>query len=176
MHHSTVLQPDAVHSLSYFLAKLVNVGVFPATPPTSRSQPSFFQTTLPTIRAKLQAEDFNDYSNFWSSVLLGLPTNFTLRSVLISLFASLSAIERAVDSAPPQRVLVKREAYLLSKIVGYLTPQKEELWESAIAIISGRNWDVGRARIFVCWVSGGSQGGPVDEQGHTKSPSRRSHF
>ncbi|KAF8232355.1 telomeric DNA binding protein [Tricholoma matsutake] len=161
---STENGQDAVHSLSYFLAKLVNVGVFPATPPTSRSQPSFFQTTLPTIRAKLQAEDFNDYSNFWSSVLLGLPTNFTLRSVLISLFASLSAIERAVDSAPPQRVLVKREAYLLSKIVGYLTPQKEELWESAIAIISGRNWDVGRARIFVCWVSGGSQGGPVDEQ------------
>jgi hypothetical protein len=61
---------------------------------------------------------------------------------------------------------VKREAYLLSKIVGHLAPQKEELWESASAIISGRDWDVGRARIFVCWISGGSEGGQIEEQGH----------
>jgi telomere length regulation protein len=146
------------------------VGVFPTTPPISRSQPSFFQTTLTTIRSRLEAEVSNDYSNLWSSLLLSLPTNFTLRSVLISLFASLSPMERAVDDAPRQRALVKREAYLLHKIVGHLTPQKEELWESASAIISGRDWDMGHARFFVCWVSGGSEGGRVDEQGYKFCP------
>jgi len=152
--------------VSYLLAKLVNQGVFPTTSPISRSQPSFFQTTLGTIRARQEGEASSNYSNLWSSLLLGLPTNFALRTCLISLFASLSPLDRAVDCAPQERALVRREAYLISKVVGKLTPQKEELWESATAIITGRNWDLGRARIFVCWVSGGSQGGQIDEQGH----------
>ena len=166
----TVMQPDALSSVSYLLAKLVNVGAFPATPPISRSQPSFFQTTLIMIRARLEAESSNEYSDLWSYLLLGLPTNFTLRSVLISLFASLPTIECALDIAPQQRVLVKREACLLNNIIGYLTPQKDELWESASAIILGKGWDVGRARIFACWVSGGSLGKGVDEQGHGYCP------
>jgi telomere length regulation protein len=165
-HYSVVLRADAVHPMSYLLAKLVHVGVFPSTPPISRSQPSFFQATLTTIRARLETEASGNYSTFWSSLLLGLPTNFALRSILISLFASLSTIEPATDSVPQRRALVKREACLLSKIVGHLTVQMDELWESASAIILGRDWDVGRARIFVCWVSGGSEGGQIDDQGH----------
>jgi telomere length regulation protein len=165
-HYSTLWHPDALlPSVAYLLAKLVNLGVFPATTPISRSQPSFFQTTLTTIRVRFEAEASKGYSNFWSSLLLGLPTNFALRSVLISLFASLLPIERAVDCAPQQRTVVKREARLLSMIVGNLTPKKEELWESVSAIITGKDWDVGRARIFVCWVSGGSQGEQIDDQG-----------
>lgn len=169
----TVVQSDALPSVSYLLAKLVNVGVFPASPPISRSQPSFFQTTLPTIRARLEAESSGNYSNCWSSLLLGLPTNFTLRSVLISLLASLPAIERALGIGPQWGALVKREACLLNKIIGYLTPQKDELWETTSAIILGKSWDVGHARIFACWVSGGSLGKRVDENGHKSCPLER---
>jgi telomere length regulation protein len=172
VHYRNVLQPDAVPSVSYLLAKLVNLGVFPATPPISRSQPSFFQTTLTTIRERLEADVSSDYSNLWSSLLLSLPTNFALRSVLISLFASLSAIDHATDTALQQRALVKREACLLSMLVGELTRQKGELWDTATAIILGKDWGVGHARIFVCWISGGSQGGKTDEQGRKHLSSR----
>ena len=158
--------PDAVPSVAYLVAKLVNLGVFPSVIPVSRSQPSFFQITLHTVRGRLEGERSINYSNFWSSLVLGLPTDSALRSVLTSLFSSLSVQNLAADPSQ-QRPLVKRESYLLNKIVGDLIPQKEELWESVLAIISGGRWDVGHARIFVCWVSGGSCGGQVNEQGQT---------
>ncbi|CDO69030.1 hypothetical protein BN946_scf184834.g37 [Trametes cinnabarina] len=41
------LSQEWVSSIAYLLAKLVNVGVFPASPPALPGQPSFFQATLP---------------------------------------------------------------------------------------------------------------------------------
>lgn len=40
-------QRDCIEPLSYLLQKLVNIGLFPPNPPTSRSQPSFFPLHTP---------------------------------------------------------------------------------------------------------------------------------
>lgn len=70
-----------------------------------------------------------------------------------------------MKDTPVQRASIKKEAQLLSGITGHITPDKEELWESASAIVLGRDWDVGQARVFVCWLSGGSRDGRVNKQG-----------
>jgi len=152
---STIPSPNL--SIAYLLSKLVNVGVFPAYPPISRSQPSFFQTTLPTIRARSNTT----YSKYWASLFLTLPSSLTLQSVLKSLFASLHT-----PATNKERVGVRQEAAVLSAIVGKLSPERPELWEITIALITSRNWEEHHARIFVCWVSGGSpEGASVDFKG-----------
>lgn len=98
-------------------------------------------------------------------MLQGLPSSLALQSVLRSLFASLQSLERVTDAMPLERARVKQEASLLAGMLGPLTPEKEELWESVSAIILGRDWDIGYARVFVCCISGGSRGGKVEEKG-----------
>ncbi|RDB24234.1 DNA replication checkpoint protein tel2 [Hypsizygus marmoreus] len=161
---STKPTKDAIPSVSYLLAKLVNMGLFPATPPVSRSQPSFFMTTLSAIRARLASDDVMSYSNFWSSIFLGLPSSLVLQSILTSLLASLTPLKRPTSDAPFERALVKRDALVLNGITGYLTPENAELWESACAIVIGKDWDIGHARIFVCWMCSASRSGRVNEQ------------
>ncbi|KAF8061522.1 telomere length regulation protein-domain-containing protein [Lyophyllum atratum] len=160
---SSKLSKDAVPSLSFLLSKLVNLGVFPLAPSISRSQPSFFQATLATIRVRLAAENATSYSAMWSSLFLGLPSSLTLQSILTSMLASLPQLTHTTGSMQSQRLEVKKEARLVNGITGNVTPEKEELWEAALAIILGKDWDVGHARIFVCWLSGGSQDGKVHE-------------
>ncbi|TFK42888.1 telomere length regulation protein-domain-containing protein [Crucibulum laeve] len=163
--HTLSSQPspkDALHSVTYLIVKLVNLGVFPPTPPTARSQPSFFQTALPTIRSRLKAEDAKAYSSCWSTLMLDVPSSLSLRSILTSLFASLSTVEPSLDPSLFHRVRVKEETQILSEVVGCVTPDKEELWETATSLIIGRDWDEARARIFICWVSGGSMDGKVN--------------
>lgn len=145
---------DEVPSVTYLIAKLVNIGIFPSAPPTSRSQPSFFQTTLPTIRSRFNAERSTSYPSFWSEMLLSLPSTFTLQTILVSLFSSLSEIIPSADTSSQQRALVKQEAVLLHTLVSPLTSQNSELWECVSAVILGREWSEGHARIFVCWVAG----------------------
>jgi telomere length regulation protein len=158
-------QADSVPSIAYLLAKLVGLGVFPATPSILRSQPSFFETNLATIRTRLESSELAKYSEFWTSLLQGLPSSMALQSVLRSLFASLHSLDYVADSGPLERARVKREARLLAGLTGPLTPEKEELWESALAIMLGRDWDIGYARIFVCWISGGPLRGKIDAKG-----------
>src|ERR1700761_1440335 len=102
-------------SITYLFTKLVNVGAFPASKPTSPSQHSFFLSTLPTIRARLSKEGTAGelYSAFWASLLEALPSSFTLQSVLTSLFAHISVPHPPLDPSPSSRALVKREAVLL---------------------------------------------------------------
>ena len=153
-----------VSSTTFLLTKLVNVGLFPPTPPTSRSQPSFFRATLPKIRIKLGEESSAVYSAFWSEIVLALPSTFTLQAILVSLLASLSEVATATDPSSHQRALVKREARLLRSLVGSLSAGNEELWECVSAVILGREWSEGFGRIVVCWVAE-SRKGQVDEQG-----------
>ncbi|KAJ6623438.1 telomere length regulation protein-domain-containing protein [Mycena sp. CBHHK59/15] len=152
---SPSLREYEVSSLTYLLTKLVNVGTFPAAPPTSLSQPSFFQTSLPQIRARLVQENSASYSAVWSKILRGFTSSFTLQSILTSLFGSMSA-ESSLEDSAPQRAMVKREALLLRGLVGPFPSAKEdvELWESISAVVLGRDWSEGHARIFVCWASG----------------------
>ncbi|KAJ6547365.1 telomere length regulation protein-domain-containing protein [Mycena capillaripes] len=142
-----------VASVTYLLMKLVNLGMFPATQPSSRSQPSFFQATLPKIRVRLTQENSAAYSAAWSGILRGFSSSFTLRSILTSLFGSLSADSNTEDS-PHQRAMVKRESFVLLGLLGPVIADDVELWESISAVILTREWSEGHARIFVCWVSG----------------------
>lgn len=147
------IQEHEVVSLTYLLTKLVNLGTFPAAPPSSRSQPSFFQATLPQIRVRLTQESFAAYSATWSRLLRGFSSSFTLQSILTSLFGSLSA-DSCTDSSQHQRAMVKRESLVLLGLLGPAVSNDTELWESISAVILTREWNEGHARIFVGWVSG----------------------
>ena len=161
----------------YLLEKLTNHGVFPPTPPVSRTQPSFFQVTSSAIHARLASEDAVAYSCFWASLFTKLPSSLTLQSILTSLLASIPPLQHGTDDVPSQRALVRQKARLLNGIVGSITPKKEELWESACAIITRRKWDIGMARVVVCWLSGGAGNEKVDDQGMFARPGHplRSH-
>ena len=159
---------DGVASVTVLLTRLVKLGVFPPSPPTLRSQPSFFGATLSTIRARLHGADSQAYSDFWSDVILSLPSTFALRAVLTSLFSYLSTPSSGLDASPSQRGVIKREAMLLRRLVGPLSSENGELWDCVTALFLSRDWDVGRARIFICWVAGGD-GNDVNEEGWSLS-------
>ncbi|KAJ7489899.1 telomere length regulation protein-domain-containing protein, partial [Mycena galericulata] len=142
-----------VASLTYLLTKLVNIGTFPAAQPSSRSQPSFFQATLPQIRTRLSQENSASYTATWGKIWRGFASSLTLQSILTSLFGSLSA-ESKTDNSPHQRAAVKRESLLLLELLGPIVSDDTELWESISAVILTREWNESHARIFVCWVCG----------------------
>lgn len=160
-----MLRSASLPSVAYLMSKLVNLGVFPPSPPVARSQPSFFQTVLPTIRSRLLSEDAHAYSSYWAALITNFPSSLTLQSILTSLYASLSTIEPVLDVTPSKRALTRRQAWLLSGILGDPTADNSGLWETATNLITGRDWDESFARIFACWVSGGSRSGKLDAKG-----------
>lgn len=156
---------DAVPSITYLLTKLVNVGIFPPSLPIARSQPSFFHICLPSIRRRLKSDNSKPYSDYWSAVILAIPSSHTLQSILTSIFASLLVIESSTDTAPTSRACVKQEASLLDGLIGLITQDKPELWEIATSLLTSRDWPESHARIFICWISGGSQNTRVSLKG-----------
>jgi len=159
-------------ALTYLFSKLVGVGIFPSSPPVARSQPSFFQSTLPVIRKRLRScSESDDYSNFWNDIFLAIPSSMSLQSILTSLLASMTLsvtlIDPPTNGANSIRSGVRREAAILSGLVGKLTTEKSELWEIATSLLTTtRDWPEAYARVFVCWASGGAmQGGKVDLKG-----------
>ncbi|KAI0371744.1 telomeric DNA binding protein [Pilatotrama ljubarskyi] len=145
---------DIISSIAYLLAKLVNVGVYPASVPTSPAQPSFFQATLPAIRSHLLQDEDGAYSHLWSSIFASLPSSLTLRSILTSLFSHLTRIPSPLDASLSTRALVTREALLLRRLLGPFRKDRSELVDCFSAVALGRHWDEGHARIFACWVAG----------------------
>ncbi|KAK0503045.1 telomere length regulation protein-domain-containing protein [Armillaria luteobubalina] len=141
-----------VSSIIYLITKLVNLGVFPSSPPTLPSQASFFLATLPIIRSRLDDGANENYSKIWAEVFLGFPS-ITLQTILTSLFASLRRVDAPLNGSAYQRACVKREALLLHRLVGRMSPDNEELCETVIPVTLGRNWDEFCARIFVCWAA-----------------------
>ncbi|KAF4603911.1 telomere binding protein [Pleurotus pulmonarius] len=150
-----------VASVAYLLGKLANVGVFPSTRPTSRSQPSFFLSTLSSIRGNLKAVHGPQYANVWHEILDQLPSISTTQSILTSLFSSLSVNFDADPGVGPNS-RVKAEASLLLGIVGHLGEARGELWDSVASITLNRRWSEWHARILVCWVAG-AQSENVDD-------------
>ncbi|KAI0362718.1 hypothetical protein OH77DRAFT_1442575 [Trametes cingulata] len=145
---------DRVSSIAYLLAKLVNVGVFPTSIPSSPAQPSFFQATLPAIRSRLLQDEDGHYSRLWVTIFASLPSSLTLRSILTSLFSHLAPIPKPLETSPSIRALVAREAVLLRRLLGPLKKDSSELVDCFSAVALGRNWDEGHARILACWVAG----------------------
>jgi telomere length regulation protein len=157
-------------SVTYLFTKLVNIGAFPVSKPPSLSQPSFFLSTLSTIRRRLSQGDnaTASYSMFWSAVLESLPSLLTLQNVLSSLFAHISVPDTPLDVSAPSRGLVKREATLLQGIVGRLGKDTKYILDSTSAVVLARNWSEGHARVYVCWAAGASTG-VVNYQGKSLS-------
>lgn len=137
----------------------MNVGVFPATPPTWHSQASFFQATLPIIRSKLS---FSAYAATWQQLFSAFPSTVTLHTVLTSLFAHIATVDD-LDGSPKNRALVKREARLLRELLGPLR-KDGDLFDAFVGTVLGRHWSVGHARIYACWVAGAEKG-TVDKEG-----------
>ena len=153
-------------SITYLFTKLANVGAFPASKPTSPSQPSFFLSTLPIIKGRLSqgSSATASYSSFWGALLESLPSSFTLQSILASLFAHISVPDTPLDISPRSRALVKREAGLLLGIVGSLREDKTYIRDGTSAVLLARDWGEGHARVYACWVAG-ARTGAGDVQG-----------
>lgn len=154
-----------IPSITYLLTKLVNLGIFPSSLPVARSQPSFFHTSLPSIRRRLKSDSSKPYSDYWSALIIAIPSSHTLQSILTSIFSSLLVIEPPTDTVPTSRSHVKQEASLLNSLIGSITPDKPELWEIGTSLMTSRDWAESHARIFVCWLSGGSQSTEVSLKG-----------
>ncbi|KAF8876511.1 telomere length regulation protein-domain-containing protein [Gymnopilus junonius] len=159
---STFLEVSAsLPALVYLFGKLVNQGVFPSQPPIAPSQPSFFESTLSFIRLHTTSDTTQSYSSFWSRLFLALSPSFVLQSVLTSLFSALripEVVDPPTSNLPAQRSLVRQEAALLHSLAGKITPDSHELWEVCTSLmISSREWPESYARVFVCWISGGSR-------------------
>lgn len=142
--------------MTFLFTKLANVGAFPASKPTSPSQPSFFLSTLPIINRRLshRSSATTSYSSFWVDLLESLPSSFTLQSILASLFAHISVPDTPLDISPLSRGLVKREACLLLGMVGGLREDKKQILDNASAVVLTRNWSEGHARVYACWAAG----------------------
>ncbi|KAK7693186.1 hypothetical protein QCA50_002752 [Cerrena zonata] len=139
-----------IFSVTYLLTKLVNLGIFPATVPSSTSQPSFFKTNLDSIRYHLNDPS---YGSFWNEIFVSVASTITLRAIITSLFVHLNPVE-GTENAVATRILVKKEGLLLRSLLGKLSTDRDDLWDAVNAVILGRDWDEGYARIFICWIAG----------------------
>ncbi|CAK5279612.1 unnamed protein product, partial [Mycena citricolor] len=150
---SSDTREDESGGLTFLLAKLINLGCFPSSPPSSRSQPSFFQATLPLIRERLAVENLR-YSGAWRKIFRGFASTLALQSVFVSLLSALPADGR-LDGSPQVRSSIKREGLFLNSFLGSLDVEEDwQLWEALSAVVLTREWNEAHARIFVCWISG----------------------
>ena len=119
--------------------------------------------SLPTIRRRLSHQK-DAYAAYWQKTLSSFPSSLTLHSILTALFSSLPDIPDRLDIRPATRALVKRDAVLLRDLVGRPTKDNAEILGAVCAIVLGREWNEGHARIFACWFSG-AQKGRADSEG-----------
>jgi len=149
--HGTFLDliVERIQALSYLLAKLVNVGLFPPTTSPNTLQPSFFAVCLPKIRERAGSPS---YRAVWRKILDGLPSSAILQSIFVSLFSSVRSVP-PLDPGLLARGLVKSEAALLRAVLGDLSPDNLELWDVALAVSQIRDSGEGRARVLACWAA-----------------------
>ncbi|KAH9946325.1 uncharacterized protein BXZ73DRAFT_86467 [Epithele typhae] len=132
-------QSHRISSVAYLLVKLTNVGVFPAAPPTSPAQPSFFHVVLPAIRRHI-GEGIRNIQP--AGPLFFQPAVSTSLESYSYLSAGRSGpITDTLDANPKTRALVTREAKILLNVFGPLRS----------------------ARIFACYAAGAEKGGRMRE-------------
>jgi telomere length regulation protein len=140
---------ERTQALSYLLAKLVNIGVFPSTSSSNSSQPSFFTVCLPEIRHHVESPS---YQVVWKQIFDGLPSSAVLQSIFISLLSSIRSVP-PLDSSPHIRSIIKSEATLLRALLGDLSPLNRDLWDIVSGVSQIRDFGEGRARVLACWVA-----------------------
>ncbi|KAL5536155.1 TEL2 [Sanghuangporus sanghuang] len=149
------LDSEIISSMSFLLTKLVNVGLFPSTTSLSPSQTSFPSVTLSTIRshiASFSGGTQESYICVWRDVFASLPMSLFCKA-LASFVAHLTELPDDLDSSNESRSLVKREALLLSRILGNLEGEEDEKWLSISSTFLVRSWSIAKARILVCWAT-----------------------
>lgn len=135
--------------------KMVLSGHFPISPSLVLNQPSFFETSLPTVRSRIanmkegQAET---YSRSWRTVFSSLQIGF-FTTILSSLFANCSEMPVHEDTSDQSRGLVKRESRLMLNLLGTLDDALDEKWTSISASLLTKSWSISKARILVCWAA-----------------------
>ncbi|KAI0340651.1 hypothetical protein BDW22DRAFT_1360072 [Trametopsis cervina] len=140
---------DALSATSYLLTKLTNIGLFPANPPATAFQPSFFGVVLPSVRSELDPE--SEAASMWPQILSSISSISTLQLVLTSLLAHLSPVSD-LDGSPKSRAVVKREAMLMSLFLGPMIKDSDAV-DSLVSVALGRPWSIGHARILICMAA-----------------------
>lgn len=133
--------------------KLVNVGVFPSSSFLSPSQPSFFRSTLVTIRAKFRQDNGHSYSKFWTNTLISLPSMVAQQTIFASLCCSLAQLPSNLSVTVKDRGIVVQESLLLRAMFGALQPESD-VWNGVLGVMLSRDWKESHARIFVSWAAG----------------------
>ncbi|KAG2077827.1 hypothetical protein BDR04DRAFT_999144 [Suillus decipiens] len=144
---------DGITSITQLLMKLVNVGVFPSSSFLPQSQPSFFRSTLATIRVKFKQDDDHSYSKFWTNILISLPSMVAQQTIFASLCSSLAQLPSNLGVTSQDRGIVVQESLLLHAIFGTLQPESD-LWDGVLGVMLSRDWKESHARIFVSWAAG----------------------
>ncbi|KZT51597.1 hypothetical protein CALCODRAFT_124246 [Calocera cornea HHB12733] len=173
---STMTRPQKemtlqIESLSLLLQKLLRVGLFPAE---CRSQPyAFFSSNFQTMEDRLlvpadsvTGASASSYSFIWQRVL-GALTAMDAQQVLRSCLSCLT-VPSSLSSSLSVRQAIKKAAFLLYRIFGKLSRQAEsdrDRWESVIGMTvssTRSDWNIGIARVIVCWASGLMNSNTVD--------------
>ncbi|KIJ69466.1 hypothetical protein HYDPIDRAFT_80280 [Hydnomerulius pinastri MD-312] len=143
---------DDVSLLTQLLVKLVNVGAFPSLLQLSPSQPSFFQSTLPSIRARLKEDGAEPYQKLWNQLLVSVPSVLMQQAIITSLFSSITSLESPLGMSARDRGIISREAEFLRALVGTMSPDVD-IWATLVAVMLTRNWGENHARMFVRWLA-----------------------
>lgn len=140
--------------ISHLLHKLINIGLFPFHRSPVLTEASFFAATLSSVQRRL-SDNFsrNNYATVWACTVSGLPAA-AFRSFLISLLSCLNPPSPPLDRGDFARSRVAAEARLLCGIIGKPKSNNNELWSVIDAVVLGRVWNEGIARIIVGWVAG----------------------
>ena len=99
----------------------------------------------------------------WPELFAEFSSLFTLKTILTSLFASLAPVP-CLEASPIHRNQVKSEALLLTRLVGNLMQDRQEIWDASLSVMISRDWNEGYGRIFVCWLanSKNNEGAPPE--------------
>lgn len=147
--------------MTRLFSKLVHVGAFPSSVHPSPSQSSFFHSTLPSLRRRLQDKESESYQKLWNRTIASLSSVLTQQAILVSLFSSLTSLESTLGTSARDRGIIRREATLLCDVVGDINPH-DDLWNSLISVILARSWSENHSRVFVCWLASGTQSSQGD--------------
>ncbi|KAK2460524.1 hypothetical protein APHAL10511_006994 [Amanita phalloides] len=138
----------SIAALVYLLTKLVGQGVFPSTPPVARSQVSFFEATMASIRLQLEGQNRESYSETWTEIIESIPSRLTLQSFVQSIFAALQVF------IADDRFQTHVSAQILRSIIGIPLPNKIVLWECVMAVLIDKEWQEGLVEGILYWISG----------------------
>lgn len=134
---------------------MVNLGMFTRSRINeSILEPGFF-VILPQIRnrlAQMDSERQSEYSSAWSAIWSSLPLA-QLSKVIEPLFVNLTSLPDGLNTSTEARSLVKREAKLVSLLLGYLEDDDDGKWSAISSSLLSRNSAAENARIIVCWAA-----------------------